>query len=71
MPRTAKYFVGEYAVVSVNESDVWGDKSLYPTLQGAVAEAAYMTGMWRNSDIVFAASCELFYGEQAAAISNN
>ena len=30
----------------------------YPTLAGSVAEAAFMTGMERNSDVVFASACE-------------
>jgi alpha-L-arabinofuranosidase len=62
-PRNGtKYFVGEYAVTSTNNSDLLGTiengRLEYPTLQGAVAEAAFMTGMERNSDVVFAAACE-------------
>ncbi|EIM91767.1 glycoside hydrolase [Stereum hirsutum FP-91666 SS1] len=60
-PRNGtKYFVGEYAVTSTNDTEplgVIGDgRFAYPTLQGAVAEAAFMTGMERNSDVVFAAA---------------
>jgi len=43
------YFQGEYAAVLPVGS-------AYPTLQDSVAEAAYMTGFERNSDIVFASS---------------
>ncbi|KAK7062846.1 hypothetical protein VNI00_000342 [Paramarasmius palmivorus] len=50
-----KYFEGEYAVISTVDSDIWGNRLPYPVIQGAVAEAAYMTGIERNSDIVFAA----------------
>lgn len=60
-PRNnTKYFVGEYAVTSTNSSDIYGSpatgRMIYPTVQGAVAEAAYMTGMERNADVVFAAA---------------
>ncbi|OAX31790.1 glycoside hydrolase family 51 protein [Rhizopogon vinicolor AM-OR11-026] len=51
------YFEGEYAAVSTNTSDVFGDGGLvYPDMQGSSGEAAFMTGLERNSDIVFAAS---------------
>lgn len=30
----------------------------YPTLEAAVAEATFMAGMEKNSDLVFAAACE-------------
>ncbi|KAJ1302581.1 hypothetical protein OPQ81_002898 [Rhizoctonia solani] len=58
-PRNGtQIFVGEYAVTSTNSSCIFGDPScgrlVYPTLQGAVAEAAYMTGLERNSDVIFA-----------------
>ncbi|KAF6757791.1 arabinofuranosidase, partial [Ephemerocybe angulata] len=49
-----KYFHGEYAAISSNPNDIWGDRFLFPTAQGSVAEAAFMTGLERNSDIVFA-----------------
>ncbi|THU89381.1 glycoside hydrolase [Dendrothele bispora CBS 962.96] len=60
-PRNnTKWFVGEYAVTSTNETNaldtLTNGRLAYPTLQGAVAEAAFMTGMERNSDVVFAAS---------------
>lgn len=45
-------FQGEYAAI---DNDA-GTRLAYPTIDGAVAEAAYMTGFDRNSDIVFAAS---------------
>ncbi|KAH8831686.1 glycoside hydrolase family 51 protein [Flagelloscypha sp. PMI_526] len=50
------YFEGEYAAISTNNSDIWGHRLPYPTLQSAIGEAAFMTGLERNSDIVFAAS---------------
>ncbi|KAG1802221.1 glycoside hydrolase family 51 protein, partial [Suillus plorans] len=54
------YFEGEYAVVSTNASDLFGKsfngRLVYPNMQGSVGEAAFMTGLERNSDIVFAAS---------------
>ncbi|KEP50300.1 alpha-L-arabinofuranosidase [Rhizoctonia solani 123E] len=58
-PRNGtQIFVGEYAVTSTNSSCIFGDPSCgrleFPTLQGAVAEAAYMTGLERNSDVIFA-----------------
>lgn len=34
----------------------------YPTLEGAVAEATFMAGMEKNSDLVFAAACEYSSG---------
>ncbi|CAE6459612.1 unnamed protein product [Rhizoctonia solani] len=60
-PRNgAQVFVGEYAVTSTNPSCIYGTPACgrleYPTLQGAVAEAAYMTGLERNSDVVFAST---------------
>ncbi|KAK0209059.1 glycoside hydrolase [Desarmillaria ectypa] len=60
-PRNGtKFFIGEYAVTSTNSSDVLGTISngrlLYPTLRGSVAEAAFMTGLERNSDVVFASA---------------
>ncbi|KAG1861702.1 glycoside hydrolase superfamily [Suillus subluteus] len=54
------YFEGEYAVVSTNASDIFGTPAngrlVYPDMQGSSAEAAFMTGLERNSDIVLAAS---------------
>ncbi|KAF8203955.1 glycoside hydrolase [Pholiota molesta] len=60
-PRNGtQFFVGEYAVTSTNDDNVLGDlpsgRLAYPTLQGSVAEAAFMTGMERNSDVVFASA---------------
>ncbi|KAF7330131.1 hypothetical protein MSAN_02462900 [Mycena sanguinolenta] len=62
-PRNGtKWFIGEYAVTSTNDTNALGDipsgRLAYPTLQGAAAEAAFMTGMERNSDVVFASACE-------------
>lgn len=49
------------AVTSTNPNEYLGDipsgRLAYPTLQGAAAEAAFMTGMERNSDVVFASAC--------------
>lgn len=48
-------------VTSTNDSnalpDIPGGRLAYPTLQGSTAEAAFMTGMERNSDVVFASAC--------------
>ncbi|KAG6820155.1 hypothetical protein H0H93_004737 [Arthromyces matolae] len=60
-PRNGtQYFIGEYAVTSTNDQNALGDipsgRLAYPTLQGAAAEAAFMTGLERNSDVVFAAA---------------
>ncbi|CEL56035.1 hypothetical protein RSOLAG1IB_07488 [Rhizoctonia solani AG-1 IB] len=60
-PRNGTHlFIGEYAVTSTNSSCLLGEFSCgrleYPTLQGAVAEAAYMTGLERNSDVIFASA---------------
>ncbi|KAJ7665650.1 glycoside hydrolase [Mycena rosella] len=60
-PRNGtKWFIGEYAVTSTNDTNALGDipsgRLPYPSLQGAVAEAAFMTGMERNSDVVFASA---------------
>jgi alpha-N-arabinofuranosidase len=60
-PRNGtQWFVGEYAVTSTNDSnalpDIPGGRLAYPTLQGSAAEAAFMTGMERNSDVVFASA---------------
>ncbi|CAA7268506.1 unnamed protein product [Cyclocybe aegerita] len=55
-----KYFEGEYAAISTNPNDIFGPPSngrlVYPTMQSAAGEAAFMTGLERNSDIVFAAA---------------
>ncbi|KAG6837456.1 hypothetical protein H0H93_008999 [Arthromyces matolae] len=55
-----KYFEGEYAAISTNASDIFGSTSdgrlSFPTMQSSTGEAAFMTGLERNSDIVFAAS---------------
>lgn len=55
-----KYFEGEYAAISTNPNDIFGPPSdgrlTFPTMQSAAGEAAFMTGLERNSDIVFAAS---------------
>jgi len=54
------YFEGEYAVISTNSSDLFGTpktgRLLFPTMEGAAGEAAFLTGIERNSDIIFA-SC--------------
>jgi len=62
-PRNGtRFFVGEYAVTSTNPDCALGAISCgrltFPTLEGAAAEAAFMTGMERNSDVVFASACE-------------
>ncbi|KAJ7138491.1 glycoside hydrolase family 51 protein [Mycena crocata] len=54
------FYKGEYAVTSTNSSNLFGTpeqgRLVWPTVAGAVGEAAYMTGLERNADIVFAAS---------------
>lgn len=54
------YFEGEYAVTSTNASHLYGTfangRLIYPNMQGSSGEAAFMTGLERNSDVVFAAS---------------
>ncbi|OCH93317.1 glycoside hydrolase family 51 protein [Obba rivulosa] len=54
------YFEGEYAAISTNANDLFGTQSdgrlLWPDMQSSTGEAAFMTGLERNSDIVFAAS---------------
>ncbi|PPQ73463.1 hypothetical protein CVT24_007554 [Panaeolus cyanescens] len=56
-PRNGTQF---FVVTSTNSDNVLGDlpsgRLAYPTLQGAAAEAAFMTGMERNSDVVFASA---------------
>ncbi|KAF9465654.1 glycoside hydrolase family 51 protein [Collybia nuda] len=49
------YLEGEYAATT-NDLVAKHDRLLYPTMKGAASEAAYMTGLERNSDIVFGAS---------------
>ncbi|KAJ6578603.1 glycoside hydrolase family 51 protein [Mycena sp. CBHHK59/15] len=53
-------FQGEYAAISTNSSDIFGSTAngrlTFPTMQSASGEAAFMTGLERNSDIVFSAS---------------
>jgi len=55
-----QYFEGEYAAISTNSSNLYGTPAegrlTFPTMQSASGEAAFMTGLERNSDIVFAAS---------------
>lgn len=55
-----RYFEGEYAAISTNSSDIFGSPATgrltFPTMQSSSGEAAFMTGLERNSDIVFAAS---------------
>ncbi|KAJ6454677.1 glycoside hydrolase family 51 protein [Mycena sanguinolenta] len=54
------FFEGEYAATSTNSSNLFGTpdqgRLLWPTVAGSVGEAAFMTGLERNADIVFAAS---------------
>ncbi|KZP01949.1 glycoside hydrolase family 51 protein, partial [Athelia psychrophila] len=54
------YFEGEYASISINSSNLYSTPAngrfTFPEVQGSVGEAAFMTGLERNSDIVFAAS---------------
>ncbi|KAJ7098378.1 alfa-L-arabinofuranosidase precursor [Mycena epipterygia] len=58
--NTTKYFEGEYAAISTNSSDIFGTPAdgrlTFPTMQSSTGEAAFMTGLERNSDIVFSAS---------------
>lgn len=48
---------GEYAAISTNANDIFGTPAngrlTFPTMQSAAGEAAFMTGLERNSDIVF------------------
>ncbi|KAL1740220.1 glycoside hydrolase superfamily [Schizophyllum fasciatum] len=46
------YFEGEYSCQTDREGNTWK----YPSVLSAISEGAYMTGLERNSDIVFAAS---------------
>ncbi|KIK53431.1 glycoside hydrolase family 51 protein [Collybiopsis luxurians FD-317 M1] len=53
LPRNGlQFFQGEYACMTNNA----GTDLSFPFIDGSIAEAAYMTGFDRNSDIVFAAS---------------
>ncbi|KDR72487.1 hypothetical protein GALMADRAFT_270473 [Galerina marginata CBS 339.88] len=65
------YFEGEYAAISTNSSNLFGTpdqgRFTFPTMQGATGEAAFMTGLERNSDIVFAAS----YAPLLGHVTNN
>jgi len=58
--NATRYFEGEYAAISTNANDIFGSPSdgrlTFPTMQSSTGEAAFMTGLERNSDIVFAAS---------------
>jgi len=54
-----KYFEGEYAAINTNASNLFGSgptRLSFPQMQGSAGEAAYMTDLERNADIVFAAS---------------
>ncbi|TEB24480.1 arabinofuranosidase [Coprinellus micaceus] len=62
-----KYFEGEYAAISNNPNNMWNERFTFPTIGGAVSEAAYMTGLERNSDIVFSAA----YAPLIGHVSNN
>jgi len=65
-----KYFEGEYAAISTNPNDIFGTPAngrlVFPTMQSAAGEAAFMTGLERNSDIVFAASYAPLLGHVTA-----
>ncbi|EKM75678.1 hypothetical protein AGABI1DRAFT_116269, partial [Agaricus bisporus var. burnettii JB137-S8] len=62
-----KYFEGEYAAISTNPNDIFGSPAngrlVFPTMQSAAGEAAFMTGLERNSDIVFAAAYAPMLGD--------
>jgi len=66
-----KYFEGEYAAISTNPNNIFGSTAqgrlTFPTMQSAAGEAAFMTGLERNSDIVFAAS----YAPLLGHVTNN
>jgi alpha-N-arabinofuranosidase len=66
-----KYFEGEYAAISTNSANLFGGagtgRLTYPTMQSSAGEAAFMTGLERNSDIVFAASYAPLLGD----VTNN
>ncbi|KAF8067641.1 glycoside hydrolase family 51 protein [Lyophyllum atratum] len=65
------YFEGEYAGISTNSSNLFGTPAtgrlVFPTVRSAVGEAAFMTGLERNADIVFAAA----YAPLLAHVSNS
>ncbi|KAG8705329.1 hypothetical protein FRC09_003029 [Ceratobasidium sp. 395] len=52
-PYIRQPFEGEYAVIRNNSVST---RLEFPTLEGAVAEATFMAGMEKNSDLVFAAA---------------
>ncbi|PPQ85023.1 hypothetical protein CVT25_010412 [Psilocybe cyanescens] len=64
-------FKGEYAAISTNPNNIFGSPSqgrlTFPTMQSSAGEAAFMTGLERNSDIVFAAS----YAPLLGHVTNN
>jgi alpha-N-arabinofuranosidase len=61
MPALAAPSSGTERFYAANDTNNLGDipsgRLAYPSLQGAAAEAAFMTGMERNSDVVFASAC--------------
>ncbi|KAF9469657.1 glycoside hydrolase [Collybia nuda] len=61
-PRNGTQF---FVVTSTNDlnalPDIPNGRLAYPTLEGAAAEAAFMTGLERNSDVVFASACGYFF----------
>ncbi|KAF5380161.1 hypothetical protein D9615_006128 [Tricholomella constricta] len=72
------YFEGEYATISTNSSNMFGTPATgvscslrfenYMSMSsGAVGEAAFMTGLERNADIVFAAA----YAPRLEHVSNS
>ncbi|KAG9220918.1 hypothetical protein CCMSSC00406_0002482 [Pleurotus cornucopiae] len=72
MPRNGvTFFEGEYAAISTNPNDIFGSPAngrlTFSTMQSASGEAAYMIGMERNSDIVFAASYAPLLGHVAGS----
>lgn len=52
--RDVKVFAGEYAARGANDNKPNNPQS--NTLQSAIAEAAFMTGLERNADVVYMAS---------------
>ncbi|KAG7091743.1 hypothetical protein E1B28_008144 [Marasmius oreades] len=54
------FLQGEYAAISTNAGDIFGTPAdgrlVFPTMASSSGEACFMTGLERNSDIVFAAS---------------
>ncbi|KAF9497291.1 alfa-L-arabinofuranosidase precursor [Pleurotus eryngii] len=72
IPRNGvTFFEGEYAAISTNPNDIFGSPAngrlTFSTMQSASGEAAYMIGMERNSDIVFAASYAPLLGHVAGS----